>query len=97
MEGVWGGWVAGGDLPRVLVQQCGFKEAQRPEARGREPGEASGSRASLTFYHRHTKKGRAGGSILSRLCAQQVGGRIESSMETADGKREPSKVTVPTV
>lgn len=63
-----------------------------------DPGEVSGLGASpglrlalLTFYHRQAKRGPAARSILSRLCAEQVGGRLESSMETADGQREPSK------
>lgn len=71
------------DPLRVLWLQRGS------EARISDPGEASGLGASpghrltlLTFYRGHTKRGRAGGSILSRLCAEPVGGRLESSMET---------------
>lgn len=63
------------------------------EARISDPGEASGLGASpghrltlLTFYRGHTKRRRAGGSILSRLCAEPVGGRLESSMETGSIK-----------
>lgn len=68
---------------RVLVQQCGFKEDQRAGITG--AGEALRRRASLghiallTFWRGDTKRGRAGESVLSRLCAQQVGGWPERS------------------